>query len=81
MSEVPKPLVGCDQTFHAAAAAKIGRGRPTREHKFQRAQKRIRNLEIADVARVMKCHENLVRESPPLPRRRTGTVTNGTLFR
>jgi hypothetical protein len=61
MAKVPKPLVGGDQAFHAAAAPEIGRGGPSREHELKGAEKCISNLEVTNVAGVVECDQDLVR--------------------
>ncbi len=61
VTEMPEPLMSGHKVFHAAAAADIGREGSPGQHQLQRAQQILSNLEIGEVARMMKCDEDLVR--------------------
>ena len=52
--QMPEPLMRGDEALHAAAAPAIGREWPARQHQLEGDQKMIGNLEIVNVASVMK---------------------------
>ena len=60
MPQVPEPLVRGDQAFHVASTRAVRRQRPTRQHHFQDVQKLLGDLEVALVAGVMECDQDLV---------------------
>src|SRR4051794_19182682 len=77
---MPKTLVRGDQALHVAPARAVGCYRTARQHHLQNMQELLGHLEIALVAGVMKCDQDLIGETPAIPGRSAWTCFATDLF-
>src|SRR5579862_6974590 len=74
MAQVPKPFMRGNQTLHVAAPRAVGCQRTAGQHHLQDVQQLLGDLEVGLIAGMMERNKDLVRQTPRIAGRPTGSA-------
>lgn len=72
VAQVPEALMRRDQALDAAAAVAVLAALPPRGHQLQGRQQQSRDIQVSEVAGMMKARKKLVEKPPRVPGRLEG---------